>query len=292
MRRRIARGVGRELVVVDRARTGHEEDLPAVICQPLAEVGLVGVDEEIVIQPADRLGRLAAHEHRARLHPAHLAHAASAALHRIAVLQEQRRRQRPARIGQPPRAGRRLARTREQLRAGGRGARVALERVEQRPCRPASSSAESSLSSRQKRPRASRSSSESLSALPLRRSSASRRASGKRSRTAWADPSSEALSSTSTSCATPCGWVALDRVQAGQQVLAAVGVDHAVGERDLAQRAAASFSTPSARSASCSRSNSRSASARALCPMRAASSGWSRSQAILFARSRASPART
>ena len=46
---------------------------PAGVAQALAEVDLVGVDEERRIEPADLLGRLAAHEQRRRLRPVDLA---------------------------------------------------------------------------------------------------------------------------------------------------------------------------------------------------------------------------
>ena len=48
--------------------------------------------------------------------------------------------------------------------------------------------------------------------------------------TASAEPSSEALSSTSTSASSAAGCVVADRLEAGEQELAPVGVDDAVGE--------------------------------------------------------------
>ena len=88
----------------------------------------------------------------------------------------------------------------------------------------------------------------------------------------------------------PVGVRGGDGVEAGEQVVAAVRVDDAVGEQG--HRCAASSSSSSTRPASRSRSNSRSASALALRPIAAASSGWSRSHSSFSARSRPSPART
>ena len=92
-------------------------------------------------------------------------------------------------------------------------------------------SSESSLSSRQKRPFASASRVESLAALPARRSSSIRRMSRPSARTASAEPSLEALSRTRISRLDAGRVGALDRLQAGEQVIAAVGVHDAVGER-------------------------------------------------------------
>src|SRR5918992_4060711 len=116
-------GVGGELVVVDRARIRDEQDAPALVVQPLAEVRLVRVHEEVRIEPAHRLRRVPPHEHRARLHPTDLAHAAAPALHRVAVVQEDGGGERPPGVGEAPGAGGGLPLGREELRAGDRGAR-------------------------------------------------------------------------------------------------------------------------------------------------------------------------
>ena len=125
-------GVGAELVVVDRLRSRDEQDAPARVSQPPAEVGLVGVDEEVAVEPADLLRGLAPYQHGARLHPADLTHVASPALNRHALVAEDRGRQRPGNVRQAPRAGGRLSVAREQQRAGGRRAAVGSERVQQR----------------------------------------------------------------------------------------------------------------------------------------------------------------
>ena len=61
--------VGGELVVVDRLGGGDEEGRAAGLGQPLAEVALVVVDEEVGVEVADLGGGLAAHEQGARLGP-------------------------------------------------------------------------------------------------------------------------------------------------------------------------------------------------------------------------------
>src|SRR4051812_29025602 len=63
-------GVLGHLVVMDRPGRWHVDDLPGRVLEALAEVGLVGVDEELRVEPVDMLGRLPPHHHRARLHPA------------------------------------------------------------------------------------------------------------------------------------------------------------------------------------------------------------------------------
>src|SRR5918999_690335 len=125
-----------ELVVVHGASMGDEQDAPAGVVQPPAEVRLVRVDEEVGIEPANLLGGLAPHEHRARLHPAHLARRRAAALHRVAVVQEDRGGERPAGVGEPPGAGGGLARGGEGVRAPPRGARGPFQGGDERP-RPA-----------------------------------------------------------------------------------------------------------------------------------------------------------
>src|SRR5947209_4454406 len=67
-----ARGGGhvrRELLAVDRAGRRDEQRPPAVVGETLAEVGLVGVDEELRVEVADLPGGLAADERGTRLDP-------------------------------------------------------------------------------------------------------------------------------------------------------------------------------------------------------------------------------
>ena len=61
--------VVRGRLVADRARRRDVEHVPARVAQALAEVDLVGEDEERGVEVADRLGGVAAHEQRGRLHP-------------------------------------------------------------------------------------------------------------------------------------------------------------------------------------------------------------------------------
>ncbi len=91
-------------------------------------------------------------------------------------------------------------------------------------------SSASSFSSRQSSPFASRSSRVSFSALPARRSRTISRTRSPRPLTASTESSSEALSSTRTSCSTPARRGALDRLDAGEQQVARAGVDDAIGE--------------------------------------------------------------
>jgi hypothetical protein len=124
-------GVCAELVVVHGLRARHEQDAPAGVVQPPAEVGLVRVDEEVAVEPADLLGGRAPDQYGARLHPAHLAHLAALALHRHALVAEHRGRERPADVGQAPCAGAGLALAGVELSARRGRAGVRLERVEQ-----------------------------------------------------------------------------------------------------------------------------------------------------------------
>src|SRR5918992_1307391 len=250
-----------ELVVVHGASMGDEQDVPAGVVQPPAEVRLVRVDEEVGIEPANLLGGLAPHEHRARLHPAH--------------------------VGGPPGAGGGPPRGGEELRARRGGARVAFHGVDERPRRALT---QLGVLVQQQAVPAARLAQERrvvlrLAGAPLQREQAS-----------VGEPLAHRIGRAVVRrviehqhLVLQLRWVgALDRLEAGDQVLAAVRVDHAVRE----DQRAASSSTRSARAASWSRSNSRSARARALRPMRSASSGCSRSQAIRSASARASPART
>src|SRR5689334_1400956 len=85
--------VGGELLVVDGPRGGYVEDPPTGVVEPLLEVHLLRVDEEVGVQVADTLRRLTPQEHRARLDPADLAWAAAfgaAALGHQPAMEEER----------------------------------------------------------------------------------------------------------------------------------------------------------------------------------------------------------
>src|SRR5439155_1446855 len=77
----LARRAGRELLVVDGLGRGDVEDRPAGVAQALAEVDLVGVDEEVGVEPADPGARLAPHEQRGGVRPVDLADRVAGALH-------------------------------------------------------------------------------------------------------------------------------------------------------------------------------------------------------------------
>src|SRR3712207_7072704 len=62
-------------------------DALPIFAQALAEVDLVGVDEEPLVQPADLRGGLAADEHRRRLDPVDLACRVAGRLH-VAAMEE------------------------------------------------------------------------------------------------------------------------------------------------------------------------------------------------------------
>ena len=180
----------------------------AGVVQAPAEVALVVVDEEIRIEVADlRCGR-AAHEHRARLRPVDPPDLVATALHREEAVEEER-------------ADKCGATRRESARRRAPG--CPAESSSCAPAAPAASSlriasssastapgrsSESSLSRRQNSPRARSRRSESFSALPVRVSRSISSRSMPRARTASADPSSDALSRTSTSRSTPGGWCA------------------------------------------------------------------------------------
>ena len=229
--------VGRELLVVDRVRAGDAEDPPAGVARGACR-------SRSRRSRRRRRGRgsrpaaaaCAADEHRRRLHPADLAGALAAALGDQQAVQEERAGERGAEPRQPPRdgcgapAGSSSCAPAAAARGSSRSASTSAATAPGR-------SSESSLSSRQSSPRASRSSRESFSALPARRSqldqpqplaepAAAPRSSA---RLAPTEPSSEALSSTSTSDSIPAGAFA-DRVEAGGRYRAAVGVDDAVGQ--------------------------------------------------------------
>ena len=53
-----------KLLVMDGDRTRHVQRRPAPVRQALAEVHLVGIDEEVGVEPADLLGGGPAHQHR------------------------------------------------------------------------------------------------------------------------------------------------------------------------------------------------------------------------------------
>ena len=204
--RQPGREVGGELVVVDRLGGGDEEGRVAGLGQPLAEVALVVVDEEVGVEVADLARGLAAHEQGARLGPVDPPGRRPPALHGEQAVQEERPGERGADAGEAPGAGDGLARGVEQLGARRPGLGSPSSAAISAAAAPGRSS-ESSLSSRQKRPFASASRVESLAALPARRSSSIRRMSRPSARTASAEPSLEALSRTRISGSTPAGWV-------------------------------------------------------------------------------------
>ena len=199
--------------------------------QPLAEVALVVVDEEVGVEVAD-LGRgLAAHQQGARLGPVDPPGRLAPALHGEQAVQEERPGQRRADAGEAPGAGDRRARGVEQLGARRPGRRVALERREQRRRRARPQlgvlvEQQAEAPARLARagssrwppcPSAARSSIRRIS--PPQRPHRVRRAVGR----GVVEDEDLALDA---------GRVgALDRVEAGEQVLAAVRVHDAVGER-------------------------------------------------------------
>src|ERR687898_375514 len=280
--------VAAELVVVNRPGIHGEQDSPAGVAQALAEVRLVRVHEEVAVEPAHLLGRLAPHEHRARLHPAHLAHACAGALDRHALVHEDRRGERPLDVWKPPGARGGLTAAREELRARRGGARVGVKRVEQRPGRAL---AQLRVLVQQEAVVPARLLQEQRVVVGLAGSALEREQ--PRVRVALAHRIRRAVGGgvvEHDQLVVHADRVGpLDRGEAVEQELAPVRVHHAVSE--LGQRAASS-STASARAASSSRANWRSASARALRPIRSATSGLSRSQASLSASSSASPGRT
>jgi hypothetical protein len=108
------------------------EDAPARVAEPLAEVGLVRIDEEVRVEITDVARGLAPDQHRCRLHPADLARAVAAALSDHEPVQEERRRDCGAQSGQPPRAGLRTPGGIEQQRSSGRRLRVRPQGADQR----------------------------------------------------------------------------------------------------------------------------------------------------------------
>ncbi len=79
-----------------RGRRGRRAMRPAGVGEAAAEVGLVRVDEEGGVEEADLLGGGPADQHRARLHPIHLAGALASALHRQPPVREDSSRQAPS----------------------------------------------------------------------------------------------------------------------------------------------------------------------------------------------------
>ena len=122
----------RQLLVVDRRRAGDVQRAPARVAQALAEVDLVGVDEERRVEPADLLGRLAAHEQRRGLRPVDVADRLAPALHRVAAVQEERADERGDRRREAPRRRLAAAVGAQEPRARGRGIARARERGVQR----------------------------------------------------------------------------------------------------------------------------------------------------------------
>ncbi len=208
MRRARAAGVGGELVVVDGPRRGNVEDPPA---------GVVEAACRSRSRPSRRRSRGRGSRPRrgvARA-PASPTTAPSrrtgvcdaAALHGDPAVQEQRRGERGADARQPPRAWLRLAAGLEQLGAGGGGAGVGLERLEQRRGRAGlelgvlvEQQAVAAACLAQQRGVVLRLAGRALAARSAAPPGATRA-------TASAEPSSEALSSTRISCSMPPGWV-------------------------------------------------------------------------------------
>ena len=87
------------------ARLRHVQAAPARVAQAAGEVDLVGVDEEVRVEVADLLGRLAPHEQRRRLAPVDLARLRAAALHGEQAVQQAAPRRAPSRRGKAPRRG-------------------------------------------------------------------------------------------------------------------------------------------------------------------------------------------
>ena len=186
---------------------GDEERVPAGLGEPLGEVALVVVDEELGVHVADRHRRLAADQQRARLRPVDPAGRAALALHGEAAVQEERPRERRPDPGEAPGAGHRLTGGVEQLRRRRGGFGVGVERRRSAPRSPpvAARSPRSAAGSSGPAPRASGS-----SRSPPCRSAAPARSGGSRRRAPAppsAEPSSEALSRTRISRSTPAGWV-------------------------------------------------------------------------------------
>ena len=202
--------VGRQLLVVDDPGAGHVEDPPARVVKALAEVGLVGVDEELGVEVAD-LRR----PPRRRTASPPTAPSRPRGCRRRAHWVTRRRCRKRAPAIDVPRPGSRQAHGRGAPEGSSSCAPAAAARRSARSAPTSASAApgsssESSLSSRQISPRASRSSLLSSVALPSRRSPRiSRRPSPRPSgaafqaSTASADPSSDALSRTRTSASIP-----------------------------------------------------------------------------------------
>ena len=140
--------IGRELVVMNGARRRHVEDPPSGVAEPLAEVRLVRVHEELGVEVADLGRRVAAHQHRGRLHPADGARRGAAALHGDPPVQEQRAGERRADPGQSPRARLRRPVRAQELGAGGAAPGSSSSAASSAAVAPGWSS-ESSFSSRQ-----------------------------------------------------------------------------------------------------------------------------------------------
>ena len=91
--------------MVDRLRAWHVERLPAFIGEPLAEVNLVGVDEELRVEPTNLAAGFAAHQQRRALGPVNRLRYLAAALNGCPVMDEERRGQRCQRPRESPCAG-------------------------------------------------------------------------------------------------------------------------------------------------------------------------------------------
>ena len=113
---------------------GTKRVVPAGVGEPLGEVALVVVDEEVGVEVADLLGgRLAADQQRARLRPVDPPGRAAPALHGEQAVQEERAGERGADAGEAPGAGQRARPSESSSCApAAAAARVGLERREQR----------------------------------------------------------------------------------------------------------------------------------------------------------------
>ena len=210
MRRRIAAGSVESWSWCTRRAPGHEQDAPAGVVQAPAEVGLVRVDEEVAgraSRPARRPRAAPASRSTAPSPPRAPGRRGSAPRSGRGMNTAAASAQRES--GQPPGAGGRLARRWSSSCAPAAAApRVGLERVEQR-ARGALVQLgvlvqqQAVAPARRRAAAASRSS--ALPVAPLERDQPHRPDSARAP--PRAEPSSDALSSTSSSCSTPGGWV-------------------------------------------------------------------------------------
>ena len=224
--------VGGELVVVDRLGGGDEERVPAGVGEALGEVALVVVDEEVGVHVADRGGRLAADQQRARLRPVDppgrrcpcSARSASGA----------GRARRPARSRRRGSARRRGPGSPSESSSCGVAARRLRVGVERRDQRRRRARPQLGVLVQQQAVAALRLAHQGRVVLGLAGPPLAARSGGSRrrsARTASAEPSVGGVVEDEDLALDPGRVGALDRGQAGEQVLAAVRVHDAVGER-------------------------------------------------------------